>query len=174
MATLQASLRRSSFTLSPSYKPSLITVIQPSRPAQRRFINRAQASSFTAASCTQKEAPQKVKGQDRSELDPNSTENTNSGTHREVASQQTAFDPSITAPESELEETRQESAAWSNSSSADTNTKDAGRTENKSASNPLEMSPANRNVSTSKDEGVSKGKKKEPSKRSSPPKGKQV
>ncbi|PGH35056.1 hypothetical protein GX50_02087 [[Emmonsia] crescens] len=169
MATLQASLRRSSFALSSSYKPSLITIIKPSRPVQRRFTNRLQASTFTTSSSAQKEAQQTSNDQDRSNLDPNSTESTNSGTHAEVASQKTSFNPSSTAPESELEEARQE-AAKDNSGDA----KDAGSKENTGANNPLEVSPANRDVSASKDEAGAKGQSKVPSKCGSPAKGKQV
>ncbi|KLJ06837.1 hypothetical protein EMPG_17672 [Blastomyces silverae] len=168
MATLQASIRRSSFNLASSYKPALVTIIQPSRPAQRRFTNRFSASSFTTSSLAHKEAQQHPKNQDRSDLNPNSTESTNSGTHAEVASQQTAFNPSNTAPESELEEVRQESAE-NNGAGANASSK-----ESKSAKNPLEVSPANRDVSTSKDEGGARNQSKEPSRRGSPTKAKEV
>ncbi|EGE81189.1 hypothetical protein RJZ56_000891 [Blastomyces dermatitidis] len=164
MATLQASISRSNFNLASSYKPALVTVIQPSRPAQRRFTNRFSASSFTTASPAHKEAQQNSKNEGPSDLDPRSTESTNSGTHAEVASQQTAFIPSDTAPESELEEVRQQSAE-DNGAGANASSK-----ENKRAKNPLEVSPANRDVSISKDECG-----KEPSsRRASPTKGKEV
>ncbi|KKZ65793.1 hypothetical protein EMCG_01178 [[Emmonsia] crescens] len=173
MATLQASLRRSSFNLPSSYKPSLITIIKPSRPVQRRFSKRLQGSTFTTSSSAQKEAQRTSNDQDRSNLDPNSTKSTNSNTHAEVSSQLISFNPSSTAPESELEEARQE-AAEDSSGDADSNAKDAGSKENTRANNPLEVSPANRDVSASKDEGGAKGQSKVPSKRGSPAKGKQV
>ncbi|OAX82407.1 hypothetical protein ACJ72_03235 [Emergomyces africanus] len=118
MATLQASIRRSSSTLSSSYKPSLITIIQPSRPIQHRFINRVQASSFTASSTAKKEAQQEIKDQNRPHLDPNSAESADSSTY-EVTSQQAAFGPSNTALESELEEARQVSASGHYSNGTD-------------------------------------------------------
>ncbi|OJD20158.1 hypothetical protein ACJ73_08507 [Blastomyces percursus] len=166
MATLQVSIRRSSFNLA-SYKPALVTIIQPSLPPQRRFTNRFSASSFTTASSADKDAQQTFKNEDRSDVDPRSTESTNSGTHAEVASQQTAFNPSNTSPESELEEVRQQSAE-DNGAGANARSK-----ENKRAKNPLEVSPANRDVSTSKDEGGARNQSKQPSRRVSPAKGKE-
>ncbi|PGH00519.1 hypothetical protein GX51_05734 [Blastomyces parvus] len=168
MATLQASIRRSSFNLASSYKPSLVTIIQPSRPVQRRFTIRFPSSSYTTSTPAHKEAQQNSKNQDRSDLDPKSTENTNSGTHAEVASQQTAFNPSNTAPESELEEARHESAE-NNGAGAN-----GSGNERKSSKNPLEVSPANRDVSTSKDEGGARNQGKDPSKHGSPTKAKEV
>ncbi|EEH04382.1 predicted protein [Histoplasma capsulatum G186AR] len=115
MGTLQAPIQRSSFPLTSSYKPSLVTIIQPSRQIQQRFQNRLGVSAFTAFSPAQtqteseSESPQKPSNQDPSDLDPNSTESTSSGAHgihAEVASQQTAFNPSNTVPEFELEEAR--------------------------------------------------------------------
>ncbi|EER41919.1 conserved hypothetical protein [Histoplasma capsulatum var. duboisii H88] len=122
MGTLQAPIQRSSFPLTSSYKPSLVTIIQPSRQIQQRFQNRLGVSAFTAFSPaqtqTESESPQKPSNQDPSDLDPNSTESTSSGAHgihAEVASQQTAFNPSNTVPEFELEEARQEPAGGNNS-----------------------------------------------------------
>ncbi|KAF7716052.1 Uncharacterized protein PECH_008696 [Penicillium ucsense] len=46
---------------------------------------------------------------DREKLDPQNTEATNTATHDEIAKHDTAFDPSTTKPESELEATEQES-----------------------------------------------------------------
>ncbi|KAG5301199.1 hypothetical protein I7I48_01135 [Histoplasma ohiense] len=126
MGILQDPIQRSSFPLTPSYKPSLVTIIQPSRQIQRRFQTRLGVSAFTTFSPAQtqteseseSESPQKPSNQDPSDLEPNSTENTSSsahGIHAKVASQQTAFNPSNTVPEFELEEARQEPAGSNNS-----------------------------------------------------------
>ncbi|KAJ5316986.1 hypothetical protein PENANT_c030G05345 [Penicillium antarcticum] len=67
--------------------------------------------------------------QDREALDPQRSETTKSGTDGEVAEHPSAFDPSNTAPESELAATEEES-------------KKEGKPDS-----PLDMSPANKDVS---------------------------
>ncbi|ODH45799.1 hypothetical protein GX48_08120, partial [Paracoccidioides brasiliensis] len=75
-----------------------------------------------------------------------------------------AFDSSSTSPESELEEVRQN--APENKDDVD------GKV--KSGRNPLEVSPAKQDVSCGKDEEITKGQGKEPSKRVSTAKGKET
>lgn len=67
--------------------------------------------------------------EDRTRLNPQRTETTKSGTDSEVAQHPAAFDPSKTAPETEMRATEEESES-----------------EGKSR-NPLDMSPANKDVS---------------------------
>jgi len=67
--------------------------------------------------------------EDRTRLNPERTETTKSGTDSEVAQHPAAFDPSKTAPETELRATEEEH-----------------KSEGKSG-NPLDMSPANKDVS---------------------------
>ncbi|KAI9925195.1 hypothetical protein ASPWEDRAFT_705658 [Aspergillus wentii DTO 134E9] len=69
------------------------------------------------------------KEQDRTTLNPERSEVTKSGTDSEVAQHPAAYDPSKTSPESEIQATEEES-----------------RQEGK-VSNPLDMSPANKDVS---------------------------
>ncbi|CBF85499.1 hypothetical protein AN1754.2 [Aspergillus nidulans FGSC A4] len=70
---------------------------------------------------------------DRSKLDPQRSEETQSATTDEVATRDTAFDPSETSPESEL-----------NASQKETNKKGDSR-------DPLTVSPADKNVSGTRD-----------------------
>ncbi|PGH02084.1 hypothetical protein AJ79_07721 [Helicocarpus griseus UAMH5409] len=170
---LQSSLRRSGGVFSST--SSLRTIIQPSRPAQRSSYNRFQAYSFSTTPYTQNSnssnpAEQKDNFHDRSRLDPTSTETTKSGTHGDVAAQNTAFKPETTAPESELEEMRHSAAESSDLGDV----KDAEQ-KGKAGKNPLEVSGANQDVSASKkEESHSKGEDTGPSKRGSPAKSKQV
>ncbi|PYH93044.1 hypothetical protein BO71DRAFT_8938 [Aspergillus ellipticus CBS 707.79] len=69
------------------------------------------------------------KSGDRTVLDPQRSEVSKSGTDNEVAGHPAAYDPSKTSPESEIEATQEES-----------------QKEGK-VSNPLDMSPANKDVS---------------------------
>ncbi|KAH8704901.1 hypothetical protein BGW36DRAFT_421486 [Talaromyces proteolyticus] len=70
---------------------------------------------------------------DRSALNPNRGENSQSGTDNEVASHDAPFDPSNTSPESEMEATANES-----------------RQRNKT-NNPLDISPANKDINQTGD-----------------------
>lgn len=69
----------------------------------------------------------------RDTLNPSRAEGTQSGTDDEVAHHDAPFDPSNTAPESEIEATGRESA------------------ERKKTSNPLDVSPGNREVNEMRD-----------------------
>lgn len=80
---------------------------------------------FSAISQLLKDSPPDI---DREELRPERSEVTKSGTDNEIAHHDSAFDPSNTAPESELAATEQESGS--------TNVKGT-----------LDMSPANKDVS---------------------------
>ncbi|KAJ9224521.1 hypothetical protein DTO021C3_815 [Paecilomyces variotii] len=96
---------------------------------------------------------------DRNELKPERSEYSKSGTDDEVAGHPSAFDPSKTSPESEVqascEETRQEGKS----------------------SNPLNVSPGNKDVSQARDPtegGADASTPHSPSSRGAPPKNKQV
>ncbi|PGH27852.1 hypothetical protein AJ80_00402 [Polytolypa hystricis UAMH7299] len=106
--------------------------------------------------------------QDRSSLKPRRSEETQSGTDAEAAEQEAAFDPSTTSPESELKEAREESTRVS---------KEKGK-KDETRTNPLEVSGANPDVSSSADPedqvGVTKGVDKGASKRVSPKKGRKT
>ncbi|KAJ5776277.1 uncharacterized protein N7511_001288 [Penicillium nucicola] len=87
----------------------------------------ASKASFSTTLGTQKSRYEGL--QDREALDPQRSETTKSGTDGEVAEHPAAFDPSNTAPESELAATAEES-------------KKDGKPDS-----PLDMSPANKDVS---------------------------
>ncbi|KAJ5105734.1 hypothetical protein NUU61_003081 [Penicillium alfredii] len=97
---------------------------------------------------------------DRETLNPERTEVTKSGTDSEIAHHASAYDPSTTAPETELAETEEEH-----------------HREGKSG-NPLNMSPANKDVSAwrgPKEEGpVRNAEKASPSARGTPKKNRTV
>ncbi|RHZ54365.1 uncharacterized protein CDV56_103285 [Aspergillus thermomutatus] len=97
---------------------------------------------------------------DRNELDPQRSETTKTGTDNEVASHHAAYDPNTTSPESEIDQAEQE-------------TNQGGK-----VSNPLDVSPANKDVSGARDpqEGGPdhNAEKAGPSRRGSPRKGKEV
>ncbi|KAK2751919.1 hypothetical protein FQN55_008661 [Onygenales sp. PD_40] len=163
MTTLQGPIRASSnaaFSQSTSYTPALRTIIQSSRPIQRRskYPNYLQLARFTNTPAEQGSEKENDSQHDRTTLNPTSTEATKSGTHQDVAGQPAAFKPSSTSPESALEDSR----------------RNAAEHQGKGKQNPLEVSAANLDVSGSKDEGVVKGQEKGPSKRGSPEKGKKV
>lgn len=80
---------------------------------------------FSAFSPLRKEPPEDI---DREALNPERSEVTKTGTDNEIAHHDSAFDPTNTAPESELAATEEES-----------------KTKNKKGS--LDMSPANKDVS---------------------------
>ena len=84
---------------------------------------------FTAASNPRKEKEERDDFHDREALTPERTEVSKSGTDNEIAEHPSAFDPGNTAPESELEATGKEQEK-----------KGEGR-------NPLNMSPANQDIS---------------------------
>lgn len=84
---------------------------------------------FTAAPYRWKETAQSSDVNDRESLNPERSEVTKSGTDDEVAQHPSAYDPHNTAPESELEATQKEQQS-------------AGK-----EGNPLNMSPANQDVS---------------------------
>jgi len=85
----------------------------------------ASSRLFSSFSPLQKEPPEDI---DREALTPERSEVTKTGTDNEIAHHDSAFDPSNTAPESELAATEQET-----------------KTKNKKGS--LNMSPANKDVS---------------------------
>lgn len=64
--------------------------------------------SFSAVPSLRKDENEKDQFLDRESLKPERTEGTKSGTDNEVAQQPSAYDPSNTAPESELEATGKE------------------------------------------------------------------
>lgn len=105
---------------------------QATRTTQLRPIAKALTPSvstrpFSAAPQLQKESTPDI--HDRTALNPERSEVTKSGTDSEVAHHPSAYDPTNTSPEHELEATNEES-----------------RREGK-GTNPLDMSPANKDVS---------------------------
>lgn len=87
-------------------------------------------STFSTLSLRQKQAPDPGTPSDRETLDPNRSEVTKSGTDGELAEHPAAFDPHNTSPEGEFHQTAKESQ------------------EQGKPSNPLNMSPANSEVSS--------------------------
>ena len=125
--------------------------IRPAAGLWKPPVSAMPRETFTTAPLRQKEGGQSTDPNDRESLNPERSEVTQSGTDSEVAHHPSAYDPSNTAPESELEETGKE-------------TQQEGK-----ASNPLNVSPANQGVSAWKnqaesgpernaDRGVSSGK----------------
>lgn len=95
----------------------------------------------------------------RHSLNPSRVENSQSGTDNEVASHDAPFDPSNTAPEAEMEATARESL------------------QRNKQSNPLDVSPANRDVNKPREPSEDKaerGVEKPPSTRGKPRKNKPV
>ncbi|KAL5000114.1 hypothetical protein BDV10DRAFT_42309 [Aspergillus recurvatus] len=101
--------------------------------AQAQF--RAQARRTFTTTTLRQAQPQDEEDNfhDRSKLDPQRSEETQSATTDEVATRNTAFDPSETSPESEL-----------NASQKETNKKGDPR-------DPLTVSPADKDVSGTRD-----------------------
>lgn len=96
---------------------------------------------------------------DRNELKPERNEYSKSGTDNEVAGHPSAFDPSKTSPESEMEATGEETAREGKSS------------------NPLNVSPGNKDVSQARDPqegGPDSSTTRSASLRGAAPKNKQV
>ncbi|KAJ5173295.1 hypothetical protein N7492_005888 [Penicillium capsulatum] len=99
----------------------------PIRPKIENTTLPLASRPFRTASPLQKEAAPDI--HDRTALNPERSEVTKSGTDSEVAHHPSAYDPTNTSPENELEATHQES-----------------QREGKDG-NPLNMSPANKDVS---------------------------
>lgn len=117
--------------------------VAPLRQAQRTYAfnslaktqSQAQAHKTFITTPLRQSQPQDEEDHfhDRSKLDPQRSEETQSATTDEVATRDTAFDPSKTSPESEL-----------NASQKETNKKGDPR-------DPLTVSPADNNVSGTRD-----------------------
>lgn len=107
---------------------SLGRPIVPALVAQQRSFR-----SIPSLNKTKQQAKEEDHFHDRTILDPQRSEVSKTGTDEEVAGHQSAFDPSKPAPESSLEAAEQES-------------KQEGK-----ISNPLNVSPANKDVSHARD-----------------------
>ncbi|PWY65240.1 hypothetical protein BO70DRAFT_366818 [Aspergillus heteromorphus CBS 117.55] len=112
-----ASISRLAQRSRPIHTSSVLTLTQP-RPFH----------TLPALQTTHDQSSEAKSG-DRTVLDPQRSEVSKSGTDNEVAGHPAAYDPSKTSPESEIEATQEET-----------------RREGK-VSNPLDMSPANKDVS---------------------------
>lgn len=104
--------------------------LQPSTGLWTPPVSLTTRGNFSTTSRSQKEPGQKdAFFQDREQLNPERSEVTKTGTDSEVAHHPTAYDPHNTAPESELEATGEE------------------KQQEGKQGNPLDMSPANSDVS---------------------------
>ncbi|KAL4978809.1 hypothetical protein BDW66DRAFT_12196 [Aspergillus desertorum] len=104
-----------------------------SSPVQTQFQAQARRSFIVTALRRAQPQDEEDHFHDRNKLDPQRSEETQSATTDEVATRDTAFDPSETSPESEL-----------NASQKETNKKGDPR-------DPLTVSPADKDVSGARD-----------------------
>ena len=110
---------------STTLQPSIGLWTPPVKPVQSVGIR----NTFSTLPIRQKEAPEPGTPSDREALNPDRAEVSKSGTDSELAEHPAAFDPHNTSPEGEFHQTAKES-------------KEQGK-----AHNPLNMSPANSEVS---------------------------